>query len=145
MAVKTKVPIRPPKPRSHSGRRSRYLAWAHQPSSPAGAETLATRWRTDVAPFERPASRANRTLTARPPPPLPTHQRSAPRGPSPRRPPRRGEGSSAVGAAPEHGETVRVDGEVELAAGHPGQAAEQLVGCLDHGSAHLADEMPVGG
>ena len=39
---------------------------------------------------------------------------------------------------------VRVDGEGELRLGRPGQATEELVGRLDHGAAHLTDEMAVG-
>ena len=39
---------------------------------------------------------------------------------------------------------VRVDRESQLAAGRPGQGAEQLVGCFDGRATSLADEMCVG-
>ena len=47
-------------------------------------------------------------------------------------------------AQAEHGEVVGVDGEAELALAVPGQAPEQLVGCLQRRPARLADEVAMG-
>jgi len=46
-------------------------------------------------------------------------------------------------AVPEHGEVTRVDAEAVVALGRAGQSAEEILRCLEHGPACLADEMPV--
>ena len=57
---------------------------------------------------------------------------------------REGPGHEQSAAAPQHGEVVGIDGEAEPGLGVRGQATEQGVGCLDHLSALLTDEVPVG-
>ena len=49
-----------------------------------------------------------------------------------------------VPATSQHGKVVRIDVEAKARLGYPGQTAKDLVGCLNHGTTFVADEVPMG-